>query len=256
MSNYVLFRGNFIKSYILLKRYIVNTVAQIGTIYILFLLIFFGGQAVAGRSLNDSLGGIIVGFFLFTMTQIAFSSLAQTMTQEAQWGTLEQLYMTPFGIGRVITIQTVVNLLWSFVWGSLILVLMLVTTGETLIIDFVTVVPLGILTIASAIGLGFALGGLALLYKRISAAFQLMQFVFIGLLSAPVTDVPLAKFLPLSLGSYLLRQSMQNGTSLWNIDPTDLGILVGVAVVYTVVGYVAFTLCQRRARKLGVLGDY
>lgn len=255
-SHYVLFRGVFLRSYILLKRYIVNTVIQIGTIYLFFLLIFLGGQAIAGQALSDSLGGIIVGFFLFTMATIAFSGLAQNLMQEATWGTLEQLYMSPFGIGRVVSVQTIANLLWSLIWGSLILTMMMATTGRWLSVNLLTIVPIGVFAIASAIGVGFVLAGLALLYKRIGAVFQLVNFGFVGLIAAPVDELPLLKFLPLSLGSFLLRRSMQQGVTLTEIAPADLAILVGVAVVYLGLGYGVFTLCQRRARKLGVLGDY
>lgn len=48
----------------------------------------------------------------------------------------------------------------------------------------------------------------------------------------------------------------RDGTRLWEFDPVALGILVGTAAVYVGLGYVAFALATRRARRLGVLGDY
>jgi ABC-2 type transport system permease protein len=49
---------------------------------------------------------------------------------------------------------------------------------------------------------------------------------------------------------------MVDGTRLWMFDPLELGLLVAVAVGYLVGGYVVFHYATRRARRLGVLGDY
>lgn len=255
-ENYVLWRAVFYKTIILMKRYWFNTASQIATIYMIFAIVFFGGRAVTGQALNDSLGGIIVGFFLFTLAIVSYSGLSWDLIREAQWGTLEQLFMSPLGFGRVIIAKTTINVLISFLWGSIILVLMVATTGKTVNVDLVTVVPVLVLTLASAVGVGFVLGGLALLYKRIEQAFQLVQFVFIGFIAAPVWDYPVLKALPLSQGSYLLQQAMQDGVRLWEFPLHELGILAATGVVYFGVGYFVFHLAQRRARRLGVLGHY
>lgn len=252
----LLFRAVLKKKVLLLVRYPVNTVSQFGTIYLFFLVIFLGGQAVAGAALDDSLAGIIVGFFLWTVAIVSYSSLSWNITREAQWGTLEQLFMSPHGFGRVIVTKVVVNVLEAFVWGAVILALMLLTTGRSLHLDAVTVLPLGVLTIASAVGVGFALAGLAILYKRVENAFQLVQFAFIGLIAAPVSSVPVLKALPLAHGSHLIQRAMQDGVRLWEFSPTALGVLVATAVVYVGVGYALFHRAQRRARRKGVLGHY
>ncbi len=57
---------------------------------------------------------------------------------------------------------------------------MMATTGKWMNLDFVSLVPLLAITLLGAYGFGFALGGLALVFKRIQALFQIMQFVFIG----------------------------------------------------------------------------
>jgi ABC-2 type transport system permease protein len=49
---------------------------------------------------------------------------------------------------------------------------------------------------------------------------------------------------------------MKDGVRLWEFDPAALVVLVGTAVVYLGLGYGAFVLTTRRARRLGVLGDY
>jgi ABC-2 type transport system permease protein len=49
---------------------------------------------------------------------------------------------------------------------------------------------------------------------------------------------------------------MLDGTRLWEFSAVDLGLLVAVAVGYFLAGYLVFQYATRRARRLGVLGDY
>lgn len=251
-----LFRAIARKKVVLLVRYPVNTLSQFVSIYALFAVIFFGGRAVAGPALTDSIGGIIVGFFLFTAAIVAYSGLSWNVTREAQWGTLEQLFMSPLGFGTVVSMKVVVNVLYSIVWATFVLALMLLTTRQPLSLDVLTVGPLLVLSLASAVGVGFAFGGLALLYKRIENAFQLVQWVFIGFIGAPVGSYELLGWLPLAQGSYLLRRAMEDGVRIWEFSGAELGVLVATSVGYLLAGYLLFDRAQRRARRKGVLGHY
>lgn len=244
------------KRFILLVRYPVNTISMFSTIVIVFLVIFYGGRAVAPAALSDSIEGIIVGYLLWSMAIAAYSGLSWNVTREAQWGTLEQLFMSPFGFGRVMLAKTVVNVLESFLWGAITLGMMLAVTGRTMTIDPVTVVPIAVLALAPAVGIGFVFGGLAIRFKRIENAFQIMQFGFIGLIAAPVATYPLLKWLPLAQGSHLLQHAMRDGIGITEMPATELGVLVVTAVAYLVVGYTVFIAAQRWARREGVMGHY
>jgi ABC-2 type transport system permease protein len=54
----------------------------------------------------------------------------------------------------------------------------------------------------------------------------------------------------------MLQRAMRSGTRLWEFPAADLGLLVVVAFGYLGAGYVVFQYATRRARRLGVLGDY
>lgn len=197
-----------------------------------------------------------MGWFLWTMSLIADFSLSQNITEEAQWGTLEQLYMSPFGFGAVMAAMVAANLLESPLWGGTILALMLLTTGQDLAVDLLTVVPVSVLSLMSVVGIGFVFAGLALLYKRIGNVQQLMQFVLIGLIAAPVAGLSPLRFLPLVQGSAMLQEAMRHGTVLLAFPTADLVILAGTAVGYSLAGYGFFVLAANRARKKGVMGHY
>ncbi len=49
---------------------------------------------------------------------------------------------------------------------------------------------------------------------------------------------------------------MVDGTRLWEFSITEISLLFAIAVVYLLGGYVVFHYATRRARRLGVLGDY
>lgn len=245
------------KQVILLRRYWINTAMMLVGFYLFFAMIFFGGQAVGGGSIDDTLDGLVVGFFLLTAASSAYYDVAGNVMSEAQWGTLEQLFTSPFGIGRVMSVKSAFNVAISSVVGFALLGTMLLTTDRTLSVDAFTVLPLLVVTILSAVGLGFVFAGLSLLYKRIENVQQLFQFAFIALIAAPSTvDSPILLVLPLSHGSALLNRAMTDGVRLWEFSPLDLSILVGNGLAYLLVGYAAFHLLVQRARKLGVMGHY
>lgn len=258
---YLFTRASFFKSLILMRRYLFNTFAQIVSMYMLFAVMFFGGRQLAGAAITESLEGIIVGYFLWMLIMSAYSSIAGNINNEAQWGTLEQLYMSPLGFDRIVGVKTVVNVFVSLLiamtlLGLMMLTMLLVSVSVTLSFDPLTVLPIVLLTLAPAVGLGYIFGGLALLYKRVESAFQLMQFAFVALIAAPVEQLPALKFAPFALGSYLLRQAMGQQKGLMELPAADLGLLVAVGVGYLSVGYAVFRFIQTKARKRGVLGEY
>jgi ABC-2 type transport system permease protein len=211
---------------------------------------------VAGQALTDSLEGIIVGYFLWTLSVGAYSAISNDIASEVQWGTLERHLMTPFGFAPVVLLKGVAKVVRTFVTSSIILAAMLLVSGSALELNVVTVVPVATLAIVSVLGLGLAAGGVAILYKRIGNWLNLLQFGFIVLISAPAFDLGWTRFLPLAQGSALLQRAMVDGTRLWEFPLGDLAVLCAVAVGYLLVGYVVFQRATRRARRLGVLGDY
>jgi ABC-2 type transport system permease protein len=237
-------------------RYAFNTATNVIIISAFFLVLVFGGRRIAPQSITDSLSSITVGFFLLLMATLVCSTIAWDLLREAKQGTLEQLIMSPLGFGRVVLITSGVNVLVSFIYGIVLLGLMLLTTGETLVIAPLTVILIGLLALGSAVGVGLTLGGTALVFKRIEYVFLIIPFAFIVFVATPVEDSLVLKLLPLSLGSYLLRLSMTEGVPLWQLPVFDLGLLVVKSLVYVATGYIAFLYASRVARKQGRLGQY
>jgi ABC-2 type transport system permease protein len=224
--------------------------------FAIFVLVFFGGQAVAGPALTNSLDGIIVGFFLWTLTTRAFQSLSSTVMDEAKWETLERLFMSPYRFRTVMAVQALVNLSLSVLWGGMMLLLMMLATGRWLHVEPVTIASLLFLTLAPIVGVGFLMGGLAILYKRIENLFGIVTLGFLGLIAIPADKFELLKLLPLVQGSHLTRIAMEQGTQLWELPVSELFFLILPSVLYLFIGLYGFHRTQYRARKEGILGQY
>jgi ABC-2 type transport system permease protein len=253
---YRLARAVLYREAVLFVRYPANAIGGVVIAIFFFGVLFYGGRMVAGRALTDSIEGIIVGYFLWTLSVGAYSAISNDIGSEVQWGTLERHVMTPFGFAPVALLKGVAKVVRTFLTSGIVLGVMLVVTGTALELNALTIVIVAGLSITSVLGLGFAAGGITLLYKRIGNWLNLLQFGFVVLVSAPSLDIPWLRFLPLAHGSGLLQRAMVNGTRLWEFPAADLGLLVAVAAGYLGAGYLVFQYATRRARRLGVLGDY
>ena len=253
---YQLLRAVIYRDLLIWVRYPVNASLRMVINLFFFAMLFYGGTLLAGEAIADTLEGLIVGYFLWTLSTGAYSGIMNDIQAEAGWGTLERHYLTPFGFGPVVLAKSAAIVLRTFLTSAVVLAVMLLLTGTRLDLHLVTVVPVATLAIASAVGLGLAVGGLSVLYKRIGNVGNLLGFAFVGLISAPAFDLSWTAALPLVQGSALLNLAMTEGVRLWEFDPAALAVLLATAIGYLGLGYVAFGLATRRARRLGVLGDY
>jgi ABC-2 type transport system permease protein len=241
-----------------LKRYYFNTLSMLASFYFVFLLLFLGVRSFAGESLelSGALGGMVVGFLVFYLTVYAYAELSWVLIAEAQQGTLEQLSMSPLGLRRVLIARVFAALAYRVAIMFLLLVLMMATTGKWLAVDVPTLVTLMLLTVASAQGVGFFMGGLALVFKQIQASLGILQFLFVALIAAPLDRFPWAKLLPLTWGTNLIAQAMIDGTRIWQMHAADLGLLLANATAWFGLGLASFTFFERQARERGLLGHY
>jgi ABC-2 type transport system permease protein len=253
---YHLGRAVLYREFLIFVRYPANAIGGIVVSLFFFAALFVGGRLLAGQALTDSIEGIVVGYFLWTLSVGAYSSVSNDIGSEVQWGTLERHITTPFGFAPVALLKGVAKVVRTFLTSAVILAVMLLATGTRLSLAPVTVVAVAGLSIVSVLGLGFAAGGVTVLYKRIGNWLNLLQFGFVGLISAPVFDLPWTRVLPLAHGSAMLQRAMVDGIRLWEFPLGDLALLVAVAGGYLAGGYLVFQLATRRARRLGVLGDY
>lgn len=258
METLVLVKAMFKRYAIELKRYSFNTLSMLVSFYFIFLLLFLGIRSFTGGSqqFGSALSGMVVGFTVFYLAVYAYAELSWVLVQEAQQGTLEQLSMSPLGFGRVLMARIFAALVYRIVIMFALLIVMMATTGQWLSVDLPTIVPLFVLTVAGAQGIGFFMGGLALVFKQIQASLGILQFLFVALIAVPLDQFPFAKLLPLTWGTRLIGRAMIDDITLWQMSVADLSWLLANAAFYFGLGFLAFKLFERVARNRGLLGHY
>ncbi len=258
MRSTVLYGASFRWRVIELRRYAFDTLSSVLSIYGFFVVIFLGAKLFGGDrpGFGHTLEGVVVSYALWAFTILSLGSLTFELTQEATEGTLEQLGMSPFGLVRVLVARVFSSLAVYFVVWSVLLVLMMATTGKWLNLDVVSVVPLLFVTLVGMIGIGFVLGGQAIVFKRIQNALQIYQIVIIALVVVPADDVVVMKYLPLAWGTHLLQRVLIDNVSIFELPAGDLVFLVVNSALYFFAGIGAFKLFERAARARGLLGHY
>ncbi len=257
MKSLVLFVATFKRSIIELKRYAFNTISGVVTITFFFVLIFYGARAMLGdRGTGSTLEAIVVGYFVWMLAIFAYSEVAFELTQEAQAGTLEQLAMSPLGLPKLLVLRFFSNLGVQLVILFGVLFMMMALSGKWLHLDMLTLMPLLLLTLIGIQGIGFMLGGLAIVFKRVQSALQIMQFVFVLWIAAPVERFPWAKYFPLNWGNRLMQDSMIRQSSIFEMAVADLGFLLANSIGWFALGLLVFRYFDKMAREKALLGHY
>jgi ABC-2 type transport system permease protein len=240
-----------------LTRYTLDTVSGMVVIFVIFCIMFFGAQAiVAPGSREATLAGIVVGFMVWTFALFTYQESTQELMMEAAAGTLEQLAMSPFGLLRVMGARISASMAYQFVVIGTLLVAMMAVSGKWLHLDLPSLVPLIIVTLVGVYGVGLAVGGLTLVFKRTANILSVIQFVFIALIATPLDTFPALKYAPLSWGSHLIGRVMIDEQSLVSIGTADLGFLVVHSAAWLGAGMIAFRAAENVARERALLGHY
>lgn len=254
-----LFWAELRRSWIQFIRYPADAIAGILIITLVFYGLFSSARYIAGSTIQfgDRLDSAIVDYVLWTLLIFIMNDIAIGLQLEAQTGTLEQLFLSPFGASRVFLMRAIASLTLRIVLTVTVLLIILAITDARLNFSFTMLLPLGTILLG-AYGLAFALGALSLLLKRVQQLLGIFQFVLLFLIATPTEDWAglqqvLARILPMTTGAGMLRELMAEGQALnWN----ELAIAFINGAVYLVVGVLLFWQAERRAKQRGLLSGY
>jgi len=218
------------------------------------------------RAASDDFGprgylATLIGFVTWKVCAGTMAGIADTVVEESRTGTLEQMFLGGLRPGLAFLGRSAGIFLNHAARGLVLATALAAFLGILRPIPLFAIVVF-VLTAAGPCGLGFALAGLALVYKRLDGLVHLvwqMLVFFTGAL-APMTHPVLAgvaRALPLGWGITCLRALVVEGAtaaSLWRSGDL-LGLLLNTAC-YVALGAALFAWGERRARTLGVLGHY
>ncbi|WBL15813.1 ABC transporter permease [Sutcliffiella sp. NC1] len=257
MQLYNVLTSNVKKEYIELKRYLPNTIALLLTFYIIFLGAFFGVMFVGDpASFESNVQYSIVSIVFWGLTMTTMNFIGYAIITEAMRGTLEQLYMSPMGVWRIM----LTRMIGQFVLQSFIMIILLfaamLTSGQWLNLNPLTTIPIIFITMISMFGVSFMIAGLAIIVKQIQAFLQIFQFVLMALVFVPLSVAPYLAFAPFVKGVDMVRTVMLENRGLTEFLWTDYAVLITNSLVYFIVGLIVFHRCERIAMKKGLLGQY
>ncbi|KTD83538.1 ABC transporter permease [Paenibacillus etheri] len=252
-----LFNANFRKEYIEMKRYLPNTIALVATFYIIFLAAFFGIMFIGDpASFDTNVQYSIVSVVFWSLTMMTMNFIGYSVITEATRGTLEQLYMSPMGVWKIMLTRIISQLGLQSVIMILLLFGAMLTSGQWLSLNPMTTIPIIVVTMISMVGVSFMIAGLAIIVKQIQAFLQIFQFVLMGLVFVPITVAPFLAFAPFVKGVNMVRTVMLENLTLTELPLSDYGILILNSLVYLILGLVVFDRCEKIAMKKGLLGQY
>jgi|GEM_PF-135111 len=250
--------GELVRSWIELRRYWFNTIGGLVSLYLLFLLLFLGTSLLTQRmtpSGEGSLEWLIGGYIIWSLAVFAYMSPAGIVTQGAREGTLEQMALSPWGLGWVMTGILLAKLLNDIVVTGLLLAVALLTSGQSLALPWGKVALLMVVVSLQGYAMGWAIAGLALNFKRIQSIYTLLQFSFIAALAVPWELQPLARLIPLRWPYYLMQGLLKPETEVASWSLEMIGCLL-LSIGYLGLGWAVFNRSLQWARQMGHLGHY
>jgi ABC-2 type transport system permease protein len=254
-----LFLAELKRSWIQFLRYATEAIGGVLVTSMVFYGLFLSARYIAGPTLQfgDRLDAIIIGYVLWSLSLFILGDIAGGLQSEAQTGTLEQLFLSPFGAPKVFLIRAIASLTLQLILNTAILVIIIILTGSQL--AFPPSFPLPFFTvILAAYGLAFAMGSLALMLKRVQQLLSIFQFLLLFLLTIPTETWTgwlslLSCFLPMAPGAGLLRELMARGQAL---EWSQLAIAFLNGIGYLALGLGLFRWAEQTTKRRGRLGGY
>ena len=261
---FYLFKVSIEKSVKELVRYKFNTISDILSFYMLFIAMFFGlkffGSSINASpvSLGETLEGLVVGFFLWTVMFMAYSDTAYTITDDASKGTLEQISMSSLGLHKVVVVRSISNMIVNFLVCFIVLFSIMATTNYWLNIKVGQLILIIMLGIFSILGIALIFGGLALIFKKIKSLLNIIQYFLLGIVipgPGAFSDM-VSSIIPFRPTVGAIFNMAIGGESLADISSMQYGIIIANSAAYFIVGLIVFDICYKIAKKKGVLGQY
>lgn len=254
-----LFLAEFRRSWILFRRYFLESLGKIFISTCFFYALFLSASYIGGASfqLGDRLDSIVIGYVLVNLITFVLANIAGRLQYEASTGTLEQLFLSRYGAVKVFLMRAIADLIIELITIISILLIVILLTGSRLNYPLELFLPF-IALVLGTYGFAFIMGAISLLFKQVQQILSIVQFSLLFLLiTPPETWTGNAKILvqlfPMTSGADLLRDLMARGDSL---NLTKLAIAFVNGSVYFCLGLFLFQLAEREAKRRGILTGY
>lgn len=205
---------------------------------------------------------VLVGWLTWMVASDCMSELPHTITEEAQTGTLEQVCLLPIPLAALLALRSLAYLIGAGAKGILAAILAAIFIAP--LPGAPSLMVIFLISLVGAYGLGFALAGVALVFKRAEALVGILFSLMIFLTGALVGLEQLgwvyevAKYgLPLTWGISLMRSLIAVDISYLQLSQvTDLVWLGLHSITYFLFGLSVLSCGFYFSRKKGSLSHY
>lgn len=245
-------------SWIQYKRYAHEVFGGVLALSLTFYGLFLSVGYIAGSArFGDRLDAVIVGYTLWSLVIFIMNGINATLQREAQVGTLEQLFISPFNITKILLLRAVSDLFLQLGLITIVLFIIMALTGRWLSFSPALILPL-ITVILGAYGLAFAIGSLALIFKTVQQIAGILNFSLLFVLTIPTetwsgVQKVLGYLIPMTTGAGLIRDLMARQAGL---DWGTLAIAFVNGLVYFAIGITLFRWSERETKRRGRLSGY
>ena len=245
-------------SWIQYKRYSHEIFGGIVALTVTFYGLFLSVGYIAGNvRFGDRLDAIIVGYILWSLVIFIMNGINSTLQREAQVGTLEQLFISPFNVTKILLLRAISDLILQLGLITIVLIIIMALTGRWLAFSPVLILPL-ISVILGAYGIAFAIGSLALIFKTVQQIAGILNFSLLFVLTIPTETWTgfqryLGYLIPMTTGAGVMRDLMARQAGL---DWTALAAAFLNGGIYFAIGLTLFRWAERETKRRGKLGGY
>lgn len=211
----------------------------------------------------DYVAYIALGNTVYMWMNITLWGVGLTLRNEQMRGTLESNWLCPVWRISMVVGQSLQHLATSLVFLAITFVEFWLVFGVQIVRGHIGLALLVLALLVPCIyGIGIVFGSLVLRFKEPNAMVFLVRglvMIFCGV-SYPLAVLPgwmqtVAQYIPLTYAIQGIRDIGLRGATLAELGPT-LTPLAWFAVLLPLLGFVTFTVTERRARRTGALGQY
>ncbi len=245
------------KSIQISMRYKVESILSFLFLLALFFGVLMGVKVSSGAELGFGNGdeSFLIGFMCWIFVTGGLTQVANCIEEESKTGTLESLFMSSYHPVQIFLARSVSALAIGIPALVALFMVLYFSSNARLHLNHQVIVPLISIDL-TANGIGFFLGGIALLLKRIRMILVLAQIAAVAAM-LPHESIQFSKILsyifPIIPGIDALRDIMVNKQTL-GLD-TQLALLFN-GILYLGIGIIFFIASINIARQKGSLGQY
>ena len=245
--------------FIEMARYPMETVSAMVTLFLIFAGLFIGASYISNSPLGGGkLATVVLGYGVWMIMMAATSDMGYSIQNEAQNGTLEQVMLVPWSALSIFVARAAASIVNFLVPAAVVVWGLIALTGVHLEWSGAAAVP-AVMTLFTAWGLGLVVAAAALVLKRIGQMLQIVNFLLLFVILAPVTEIAglgghiLSAVVPftaqVALLHTILGRGVTGGATLWQEAVVNM-------LVWAVGGGLVFTAADRIVRRRGTLSHY